>query len=386
MLESSKICEPNAPPTQGTRLHQELAISPALQVVRRLSPRRPPFKRYFKTEREAKVFASDKIVELLNEGVRHGPITERERRAIYVAREARVDVTTAIEAFIEHRLIRQRSVTVERAGRNCVERREAEGKSRGHVKDLRMRFRAFCAAHEGRLAADITTADVDAWLASFIGAPQTRLNIRRVIHNLFSYCVASGYAASNPVTASIRPGSATTRWHPHPVQARSLLDACPPSIIPFASIGLFAGLRTAEIERLSWGDVDLDRGFIHVAASKSKTAQRRFVTISENLRSWLESEDCQYQFQPRLPRELPPLFRAAHKAARIDPWPRTPCATPLPATTSPRTRTPRRRRSSLATWTPAYCSPITESWSPQTPPPSFGTFLHSFTFHGNVIL
>lgn len=286
-----------------------------------------PCKRYFKTEREAKVFANDKIVELLNEGVRHGPITERERRAIYVAREADVDVNNAIEFFITHRLIRQRSVTVGRAGEELVERREAEGKSKSHVKDLRMRFRAFATAHEGRLAADITTADVDAWLASFIGAPQTRLNIRRVIHNLFSYAVARGYASTNPVTASIRP-----KVPPPPVgiltpaQARALLNACPPSIIPFATIGLFAGLRTAEIERLVWGDVDLNRGFIHVAASKSKTAQRRLVTITPNLRSWLVGKNVLNEKNvlsgPVCPQGYRKIFQAAHKAAGIDPWPK----------------------------------------------------------------
>ena len=268
-------------------------------------------KRYFKTEREAKVFANDKIVELLNEGLRHGPITERERRAVYIARESGVDVANAIEFFIAHQQIRQRSVTVERAAEELLERREAEGKSRGHVKDLRIRFRAVCAAHQGSLAAEITTTDVDAWLASLAVAPQTRLNARRIIHNLFSYCVARGYSATNPVTASIRP-----KVPPVPVailtpeQARSLLDACPRSIIPFAAIGLFAGLRTAEIERLHWADVDLDRGFIHVSAAKSKTAQRRLVTISENLRSWLAGPDLgnirQHSFRPSLPCELPP--------------------------------------------------------------------------------
>ena len=290
-----------------------------------------PCKRYFKTEREAKVFANDKIVELLNEGLRHGPITERERRAVYVARESGVDVATAIEAFIAHQQIRQRSVTVQRAAEELLERREAEGKSRGHVKDLRMRFRAFSAAHQGRLAAEITTADVDAWLASLSVAPQTRLNARRIISNLFSYCVARGYAASNPVAASIRP-----KVPPAPVgiltpeQARSLLEACPWEVIPFAAIGLFAGLRTAEIERLHWADVDLDRGFIHVSAAKSKTAQRRLVTISPNLRSWL-AMGTDVPVKTVIPAEnnravcpanYRKLFSKAHKDAGIHTWPK----------------------------------------------------------------
>jgi integrase len=47
-------------------------------------------------------------------------------------------------------------------------------------------------------------------------------------------------------------------------------------------------LRPAEIDRLDWEEVHLDRGFIEVTAAKSKTASRRLVTILPNLKAWLE--------------------------------------------------------------------------------------------------
>ena len=53
-------------------------------------------------------------------------------------------------------------------------------------------------------------------------------------------------------------------------------------------IGAFAGLRAAEVSRLDWSEVNLERGFIMVAASKAKTAARRLVPISENLKAWLQ--------------------------------------------------------------------------------------------------
>jgi hypothetical protein len=56
---------------------------------------------------------------------------------------------------------------------------------------------------------------------------------------------------------------------------------------PFLAIGAFAGLRSAEIERLDWKNVNFERGFIEVRAETCKTRARRLVPICENLRAWL---------------------------------------------------------------------------------------------------
>jgi len=48
-------------------------------------------------------------------------------------------------------------------------------------------------------------------------------------------------------------------------------------------------LRTQEILRLEWADVDRRLGFIEVGAHKAKTATRRLVPITDNLAQWLGS-------------------------------------------------------------------------------------------------
>ena len=50
----------------------------------------------------------------------------------------------------------------------------------------------------------------------------------------------------------------------------------------------FAGLRTAEACRLREEDIHLDWGFVEVTALKSKTRQRRLVSIGPALAAWLE--------------------------------------------------------------------------------------------------
>jgi len=58
-------------------------------------------------------------------------------------------------------------------------------------------------------------------------------------------------------------------------------------MVPFLAISGFAGLRSKELERLDWTEVQLERGFIELKRSKSKTGQRRLVPILPNLAQWL---------------------------------------------------------------------------------------------------
>jgi integrase len=43
----------------------------------------------------------------------------------------------------------------------------------------------------------------------------------------------------------------------------------------------------AEIQRLDWKDIRLDRRFIEVSAANAKTSSRRLVRIEDNLAAWL---------------------------------------------------------------------------------------------------
>ncbi len=75
----------------------------------------------------------------------------------------------------------------------------------------------------------------------------------------------------------------------NPEQAAALLaESKDNDLLAFHAIGLFAGLRVAEIKALDWRDVDIAGGFIHVGAKISKTRSRRLVPVTLNLLAWLQ--------------------------------------------------------------------------------------------------
>jgi integrase len=155
---------------------------------------------------------------------------------------------------------------------------------------MRAIFKRFKGAFAGRLIAEITAAEIDDWLRSIPLEPLTRNNHRRVISMLFSYAMLRRYCSENPV---IQTAKARVKAKPvgvlTPEQTKRLLECADAMLQPALAIGAFAGLRHAEIVRLDWREVHLDRGFIEITAAKSKTASRRLVTILPNLKAWLEA-------------------------------------------------------------------------------------------------
>jgi integrase/recombinase XerD len=116
----------------------------------------------------------------------------------------------------------------------------------------------------------------------------TRNTFRRRLAVLFSFAKRRGYVTENPVADVERAKERETEIAILSVGELARLVECASSdMLPFWAIGAFAGLRRAEIERLTWSEVDFDAGVIEVKASKSKTASRRLVTIQPNLREWL---------------------------------------------------------------------------------------------------
>jgi integrase len=166
--------------------------------------------------------------------------------------------------------------------------RTADGMSTRYLGDLRVRLGRFVQSFGEEMIAGISSSRIDEWLRGLGVGPVTRNTYRRRLAALFNFAKRRGYVSENPVADVERAKERETEIAILSVSDLArLLDCASAEMLPFWTIGAFAGLRPAEIERLTWSEIDFDAGVIEVKASKSKTASRRLVTIQPNLRKWL---------------------------------------------------------------------------------------------------
>jgi integrase len=166
--------------------------------------------------------------------------------------------------------------------------RSADGMSARYLGDLRVRLGRFVATFGEEMIAGLSASRIDGWLRGLGVGPVTRNTYRRRLTALFNFSKRRGYVTENPVADVERAKERETEIAILSVaELARLLECASSDMVPFWTIGAFAGLRRAEIERLIWSEVDFDAGVIEVKASKAKTASRRLVTIQSNLREWL---------------------------------------------------------------------------------------------------
>ena len=250
-------------------------------------------RRFFTSKKEAESFGQLLKVEFQNHGAEGVAFPSSLRVmagecAEILARFGKT-IRDATAFYVTHLHQEENSVSVAAAVAELIRLKEAAHKSPRYVNDLGLRLGRFCKSHGERTVASITAKELDEWLTGLAVAPGTRNTFRRDIRTLFSFCERRGYCASDPAKHTERaaavdtpPGILT------PAQLAALLTASTEDVLPVVAISAFAGLRSAEIEKLDWSEVNLPSGFIEVTAAKSKTKKRRLVPIAGNLASWLQ--------------------------------------------------------------------------------------------------
>ncbi len=156
-------------------------------------------------------------------------------------------------------------------------------------------------------AASVNPTDCQAFVFTVGTQHHVQRKARAILGSVFTHAMRMGWIQFNPA------GSLKLAKRPHKdmVEIFSPADAAEwlrcvaekaPSCLAGWAIAMFAGLRAAEVQRLDWSEVKMDRGFIEVTAGKSKTRTRRLVEILPNLKAILESRAGQGSVFPHSPK------------------------------------------------------------------------------------
>lgn len=199
------------------------------------------------------------------------------------------------------------------------------GKKERYVNILRITLRKFLRDFVNRNANEVHSSEIEEWLDRQEQHSQlTRKNYIRDISMLFNFAVKRGYSSENPVRHIERPrpvqGNPGILTVPQAFRLLSTAHAFPDlEMVPFISIGLFAGLRASEISDLTWAEINLERRSIEIKAENAKTGRRRLVDISDNLLQWLLPHGKE---GPVAPPGWRNRLQALARSAEINPWPR----------------------------------------------------------------
>ena len=201
---------------------------------------------------------------------------------------------------------------------------EAEANNRRDrtIGDLRQRLNSFAVDFGDRKLTELEVQELKEWVTDDDWAPRTRINYLTKISQLYNYAIRHGWAEVNlaekidrPDVEDGEPGIFTVD------QARTLLENADRfGLLPYISIGLFAGLRSAELMRLKGDSIKLEEKVIIVGADVAKKRSRRVVEMADVLISWLK---------PLLPIKGPVVDTANFRenmdglksAAEITDWP-----------------------------------------------------------------
>ncbi|MGH8094503.1 MAG: tyrosine-type recombinase/integrase [Chthoniobacterales bacterium] len=280
---------------------------------------------FFETKEQATDFARLKNEELKRTGIEGASLPTKLRveakECAEQLREYGKTLRDATEFFVRHLRASEKSCTAAQLVAELLMAKKADGASRPHLADIRSRLNKFANKFDGQTVATITGAEIDDWLRSLGVAPATRNHYRRLLVLMFNFAMRRGYTTGNPAEKTEK----VKERHDRPgilkiAEAARLLENATPAVLPYVAIGLFAGLRRAELERLDWSEVDFESGLIEVTAENSKTARRRFVTMQPNLREWLMP--LRKHRGNVVPQEnFRQLFEGAREAAGIAEWP-----------------------------------------------------------------
>ena len=201
-----------------------------------------------------------------------------------------VPLDRAVKAYLQTNPAETKEIRVPALVEEFLAKNESSLNSNSQKITMRALLRRF-ASKMSKPISLVTPHDIDEYLSDSTYAPRTRHNQRSAIIVLFNYARRKGYLSDERKHAAEKSEEIKFKKPPVEIysaeQAEAMLTLCDKNLVPFLAIGLFAGIRSAELARLKWENIDWVGGNIRLDREITKTNQSRLAPLMPNLAEWL---------------------------------------------------------------------------------------------------
>lgn len=248
----------------------------------------------FKTREEAVIAAEQLHLERQNEGLKVYALPQDTKLDAAKAHEVLapygITLFEAAEHYKNHVLAYKDAPSVHEVVSRMIAEKTAMRRSQRTVLDLKNRLEAFAEDFGDRRLSDIAKDEIKEWLTDEEWAPRTRINYQTKLSQLFNFALDEEWVDKNIVERISRPlvTDTTPEIFTLDESERLLKNANQFGLLPYIAIGLFAGLRSAELKRIQGEDIRIEESSILVGASIAKKRARRIVKMHDALISWLQ--------------------------------------------------------------------------------------------------
>jgi integrase len=255
----------------------------------------------FPTLQEAQTFAEQARTKKANEGM----------MAFSLSREVSLDATkasailapygiTIFEAatyYKNHVLAYKSAPLVKEVIAKYLSQSEQNNDRPRTLSDKRSRLNSFAEDFGEVRLSEVSLDQLKDWIADEEWEPRTRINYLTKVSQLYNYAVRENWVDANitekitrPKTDEIQPEIFTVN------EAERLLSHSGKfGLLPYFALGLFAGVRSAELMRLKTSAVKFSEKSIVIGPSVAKKRAQRVIDMTDALLAWLEP--CREQLE-----------------------------------------------------------------------------------------
>lgn len=253
-------------------------VNHAYQTLRKTLP----------TEAAARTWIDSKIIEIDNQ---EPPLT------VWQLREAQkaFSLLPPGESLLEIIKARQRQINASQTPLGEIIEQFLEDKSSSGLRKNSMDTLKYQVAKLSQIWGDLNILEITApmlseWINTNGGTGWKRDGFRRAFKNLFSWAIKQGFIDFNPargISPSLQTESIPEIFLVEIV--KKILYGSQehtPGMTLYYALGFFAGIRPRELQLLEYKSIN---DYIHIPPEISKIRYQRFITISENLKKWIDA-------------------------------------------------------------------------------------------------